>query len=186
MFLLKGEKKIGHREFRHVFLAFPVAGCQPLPSRLVRGSSLGFFEAVNLVAKRLGSFPAFFKRLNFSTDGKVTRRGFLCWNARGLWDWGNGWGQTVLREGGTDAGNPTRLLRAAGLHSGAVARGPATCPPRPGTGEGAAASTQNGGYETRAARPPATWPRRHKLRRRALVLGLRPRHRPGRHSPTDR
>lgn len=63
--------------------------------------------------------------------------------------------------------DPTRLLRAArlrcngtrllrqGKDAAASACSPATCPPRPGTGEGAAASTQNGGYETRAARPPA-------------------------------
>lgn len=72
----------------------------------------------------------------------------------------------MLREGGTDAGirldcsgpqdrcSGPQLLR---LEKDAVASacGPATCPSRPGTGEGAAASTQNGGYETRAARPPA-------------------------------
>lgn len=76
----------------------------------------------------------------------------------------------MLREGGTDAGirldcsgpqdrcSGPQLLR---LEKDAVASacGPATCPSRPGTGEGAAAaSTQNGGYETRAARPPARPP----------------------------
>lgn len=53
-------------------------------------------------------------------------------------------------------GDPTRLSPAASRPAA-----PATCPPRPGTGEGAATSTQNGGYETRAARPPhgraASW-----------------------------
>lgn len=77
--LVSPQRKIGHREFGDVFLAFPALAANNYLAGF-SGAQYRFLQGGNLpsVVKHLGSFPAFFKRFNFSTDGKDARSGFLC------------------------------------------------------------------------------------------------------------